>query len=306
MTVTVLHVLSRPVSLLYTPKIVSNTGLIAEIRMVGDVLIEALNIGLSIPVYLPQERSIMRNPASLVSDFYLNNRNRHVQELLIDLSFSLRAGQRLAVIGLNGAGKSTLLRLLGGIYRPTKGTLTINCMPKGLFDISLGFIGDATGLENIYLRGLEMGLTIAQIRELIPKIIDFSELSASIDKPLNTFSTGMRLRLAVSIALSVQPDVMLLDEWIGSGDSAFQSKVTERLNQLVDASRGLILASHNDVLLKRVCTSGIVLQKGRSVFLGELSEALGYYHEHIRPSPKRPQPTKLEPDKSQPSSEKHA
>lgn len=262
--------------------------------MVDDVLIDAVNVGLSIPVYMPQERSLMRNPASLVSDFYLNNRNRHVQELLIDLSFSLRAGQRLAVIGMNGAGKSTLLRLLGGIYRPTKGSLKINCVPKGLFDISIGFVGDATGLENIYLRGLEMGLTIAQIRELIPSIIAFSELSASIDKPLNTFSTGMRLRLAVSLALSVQPDVILLDEWIGSGDTTFQRKVTERLDQLVDASRGLILASHNDILLKRVCTSGIVLHKGRSVYCGDLSEALAYYHEHIRPSPKRTQNDKLE------------
>ncbi len=171
--------------------------------MIGDVLFEAKNIGLSVPVYLPQERSILRNPTSLVSDFYFNNRNRQVYELLSDLSFSLLAGQRLAVIGMNGAGKSTLLRLLGGIYRPTKGKLNVNCEPKGLFDISIGLIGDATGLENLYIRGLEMGLTIDEIRQLLPKILEFSELSDAIDKPLNTYSTGMRLRLAVSLALSI-------------------------------------------------------------------------------------------------------
>lgn len=255
--------------------------------MAGDVLFEAKNIGLSVPVYLPQERSILRNPTSLVSDFYFNNRNRHVHDLLSDLSFSLLAGQRLAVIGINGAGKSTLLRLLGGIYQPTKGTLNINCIPKGLFDISIGLVGDATGLENLYIRGLEMGLSITEIRHLLPQILEFSELSGAIDKPLNTYSTGMRLRLAVSLALSIQPDVMLLDEWIGSGDAAFQAKVTDRMNQLVDGSRGLILASHNDGLLQRVCSHGIVLHKGRSVFMGGIDESLAHYHQHIRPTQKK-------------------
>ena len=254
--------------------------------MADDVLMEAKNIGLSVPVYLPQERSILRNPASLLSDFYFNDRNRHFTELLRDFSFSLFPGQRLAIIGMNGAGKSTLLRLLGGIYRPTKGTLTINCKPKGLFDVSLGLLGDATGLENLYLRGLEMGLSTSEIRALLPQILEFSELSDAIDKPLNTYSTGMRLRLAVSLALSVQPDVMLLDEWIGSGDSMFQAKVTDRMNKLVDGSRGLILASHNDILLKRVCSHGIVIHKGQSVFSGGIDESLVYYHKYIRPSKK--------------------
>jgi ABC-type polysaccharide/polyol phosphate transport system ATPase subunit len=256
-------------------------------RMVSDVLIEAKSIGLSVPVYLPQERSILRNPTSLLSDFYFNNGNRQVQVLLSDLSFSILAGQRLAVIGVNGAGKSTLLRLLGGIYRPTKGHLTINCEPKGLFDVSIGLLGDATGLENLYLRGLEMGLTINEIRQLMPQILEFSELSDAIDKPFNTYSTGMRLRLAVSLALSIQPDVMLLDEWIGAGDAAFQAKVTDRMNKLVDGSRALVLASHNDALLKRVCSHGIVLHKGRSVFMGGIDESLAHYHQHIRPSQKK-------------------
>jgi ABC-type polysaccharide/polyol phosphate transport system ATPase subunit len=123
----------------------------------------------------------------------------------------------------------------------------------------------------------------------IPGIVDFSGLGENIDKPFNTYSAGMRLRLAVSIALSVQPEVMLLDEWIGSGDATFQNKVTARMNSLVDGARGLMLASHNDALLKRVCTHGLVLSQGRCVFYGSVGEALDYYHTHINPKPKAAQ-----------------
>lgn len=253
------------------------------------VLIDARHIGFSMPVYLPQERNIMSNPMSLLSDFYTNQHARRIREVLTGITFTLRAGERLAIIGQNGAGKSTLLRLIGGVYQPTCGELILNCRPKGLFDIATGFHQEATGLENIYLRGLEMGLAMKDIREKIPGIVDFSGLGENIDKPFNTYSAGMRLRLAVSIALSVQPDVMLLDEWIGAGDATFQNKVTARMNSLVDGARGLILASHNDALLTRVCTHGLVMSQGRCVFYGAVGEALDYYHTHIHPKPKAAQ-----------------
>jgi len=255
--------------------------------MTSEVLIEARNIGLAVPVIKPQERSILANPASLLTDFYWNSSSRHPHLLLQDVSFTLRSGEKLAIIGPNGAGKSTLLRLIAGIYRPSSGSLRVNCMPRGLFDIALGFVGEATGLENIYLRGLEMGLTVARIRELIPQIMEFSELGEQIDKPLVSFSTGMRLRLAVAISLAEQPDVMLLDEWIGSGDASFQGKVADRMNELVAGSRGLILASHSESLLKTVCTHGLVLSKGKVAFIGTLDEALENYRQSSPSGPKR-------------------
>lgn len=255
--------------------------------MTSDVLIEARKIGLAVPVIKPQERSILANPASLLTDFYWNSHSRHPHILLQDVSFTLRCGEKLAVIGANGSGKTTLLRLLAGIYRPSNGSLSINCAPRGLFDIALGFVGEATGLENIYLRGLEMGLPVARIRELIPQIMEFSELGEQIDKPLVSFSTGMRLRLAVAISLAEQPDVMLMDEWIGSGDASFQGKVANRMNELVAGSRGLILASHSENLLRTVCTHGLVLSKGRVVFLGTLDQALENYGQSPPSSPKR-------------------
>lgn len=246
----------------------------------APVLISASNVKFSVPVVLPQERSILKNPFSLVSDFYLNKQTRQFHTLLDGISFTLREGGKLGIIGHNGAGKTTLLRMLGGIYQPTSGELKIDCVPLGLFDVSHGFIQDATGLENIYLRGLEIGMSMAEVLAEVPRIIEFSGLGDNIDKPFRTFSSGMRLRLSVAVALSVQPEVMLLDEWIGSGDATFKSKVAARMRQLVGGARGLILASHNDDLLREICTHGIVMRKGQIVYNGKLDDALAYYHEH--------------------------
>jgi ABC-type polysaccharide/polyol phosphate transport system ATPase subunit len=253
--------------------------------MTGEILIDAREIGFAMPVYLPHDRSLVANPMSLLRDFYLGGHDRQLKQVLTGITFQLKAGQRIGVIGTNGAGKSTLLRLLGGIYKPTSGRLELRCKPMGLFDIATGFVQDATGIENINLRGFEIGLSAAEIRRLTPEIVEFSGLADSINKPFSSYSSGMRLRLAVAVALSVQPDVMLLDEWIGLGDAKFQATVTARMNARVDGARGLLLASHNDLLLKRVCTHGLVLHQGRAVFFGAIGEALEHYHTHIAPKP---------------------
>lgn len=253
--------------------------------MAREILIDAQDVGFAMPVYLPQDRSIIANPMSLFRDFYVSGHERHIKQVLTGITFQLQAGQRIGVIGANGAGKSTLLRLLGGVYKPTHGQLDMRCKPRGLFDISTGFLPDATGAENINLRGFEIGLSMAEIRALTPAIIEFSGLDKSISKPFSSYSSGMRLRLAVAIALAVQPDVMLLDEWIGLGDAKFQAKVTARMNALVDGARGLLLASHNDTLLKRVCTHGLVIQDGRTAYFGAIGNALAHYHAQILPKP---------------------
>lgn len=251
--------------------------------MIGQNLIDARDIGFAMPVYLPHDRSIVSNPMSLLRDFYLSGHERHIKPVLSGVTFQLRAGDRIGIIGQNGAGKSTLLRVLGGVYKPTRGRLSLNCKPVGLFDISTGFVQEATGIENIHLRAFEMGLSLVEIRGLIAGIVEFSGLSDSINKPFSSYSSGMRLRLAVAIALSVQPDVMLLDEWIGLGDAKFQAKVTARMNALVDGARGLLLASHNDILLKRVCTLGLVMHQGKCVYFGPIDDALDHYHAQIAP-----------------------
>lgn len=240
-------------------------------------LIEASNITLKVPVFRPGERQLLSSPTKFLTDLYFSRSRRSVATLLDDVSFTLSPGMRLGVIGANGAGKSTLLRVLAGIYVPTTGRLTVNGTAKGLFDISLGMNQEATGLENIYMRGLQMGLKLREIKALVPEIIAFAELKEDIEKPFNTYSTGMRLRLAVSISTMIEPDILLLDEWIGTGDARFRDKVRARMDKLVELSRGLIIATHNASLMKSLCTHGLVLAKGRMLFFGNLGEALDRY-----------------------------
>ena len=244
-----------------------------------QLLIEANNIELQVPVFHTADRRIMSNPMSFLTDLYFSKTRRGLVRLINGLDLKLYSGERLGIIGDNGAGKSTLLRLLAGIYQPTSGHLNLNGTVKGLFDISLGMLPEATGLENIYMRGLQMGLKLSEIRELLAHVIEFSELEEHIDKPINTYSTGMKLRLAFSISTMIEPDILLLDEWIGAGDANFREKVKERMEGLVEQSRGLVLATHNTGLMKRLCTHGLVLDKGSVVFSGDVEDALNFYEE---------------------------
>ncbi len=242
-------------------------------------LIEARNISLKIPVMLPTDRKLLSNPHRLLRDFYFSRTSRGTVTILNNISLRLDAGIRLGLLGANGAGKSTLLRVLAGIYSPTSGSLIINGEARGIFDFSMGMHPEATGLENIYMRGLQMGLDLKDINKLIPEIVSFAELEEAIDSPFNTFSTGMRMRLAFSISSMVEPDILLLDEWIGTGDAHFRQKIKMRMEQLVEKSRGLVLASHNTIVMKGLCTHGLVLDEGKVIFYGELKEALDIYEQ---------------------------
>lgn len=242
-------------------------------------IIEARNLKLSIPVLSSKDRRMLTNPARFLVDLYFSRTTRGIATLLDDISFDLYRGDRLGIIGPNGAGKSTLLRVLAGIYQLTAGDLKVNGTAKGLFDISLGMNHDATGLENIYLRGLQMNLPMKQVKKLVPEVVAFAELGDALDKPFNTYSTGMRLRLAFSISTMIDPDILLLDEWIGTGDAYFKNKVAKRMDTLVQQSNALVLATHSVGLMKDLCTHGLVLGKGKMNFYGEIDDALAFYNE---------------------------
>lgn len=245
-------------------------------------LIEAKNISLQVPVIRPDDRKVMNNPMRFLTDLYLSRTKRGMVKILDDISFTLEPGMRLGLIGSNGAGKSTLLRVLAGIYAPTAGTIKVNGTAKGLFDISMGMNKEATGLENIYMRGLQMGMDLDEVKELVPEVIAFSELEDYMQQPFNTYSTGMRLRLAVSISTMIAPDILLLDEWIGTGDAGFRDKIKKRMNSLVEQSRGMVIASHNNKLLKSLCTHGILLTKGKCSVIANIQEAIDVYTENIK------------------------
>ena len=244
-------------------------------------LINAQNVCLDVPVFQPSARKLLSHPGRLLSDLYLSRAKRNAVTLLEDINLQLEPGDRIGIIGSNGAGKSTLLKVLAGVYPVSRGTLTIDGAAKGLFNISLGMNMEGTGLENIYLRGLQMGLSLDEIRELVEHVVDFAELRNSIDNPINTYSTGMLLRLAFAISTMIQPDILLLDEWIGAGDVRFRQKAQDRMNELVDRSRCLVLATHNASLMKRLCPRGIVVNEGRIVFDGLIDDAQAFYETTI-------------------------
>lgn len=247
-------------------------------------LIEVCNLSLHVPIITPKEQKLLSNPLRLLSNFYFSSTNRTKTTIIKEVSFELRSGQSLGLIGANGAGKSTILRILAGIYRPSSGKLIVNGNAKGLFDISLGMRPEATGLENIYLRGLQMGLNFKKIQSLIPEVIEFSELDHHIKNPLATYSTGMRLRLSIAISTMIKPDILLLDEWIGAGDDNFNKKIKERMMSLIKNSRGFVITTHNKNLMKSLCTHGLVLDKGSCVFYGYVNEAIEYYSKMIKPN----------------------
>jgi lipopolysaccharide transport system ATP-binding protein len=196
---------------------------------------------------------------------------------LSEISLELNPGDRLGVIGHNGSGKSTLLRLLAGIYSPTSGTISISGTIASLMSISLGINQDNTGRENIYIRGKLMGLSKKQIDEKIEEIVAFSDLGAYIGLPVRTYSSGMALRLAFSVATTIRADIIIMDEWLSVGDEAFKDRAQARLNELVDESEILVIASHSRDLIERTCNRVLWLEHGLVKMLGDTKEVTQAY-----------------------------
>jgi len=191
--------------------------------------------------------------------------NSSVVRAVDNVSFVFDHGDRVGLVGHNGSGKTTLLRALSGVYEPTAGTIEVQGHIASLLDVSTGIDSDATGYENIYLRAIMMGLQPQEARKRIEEIADFSELGNYLNLPVRTYSSGMMLRLAFSISTSVSADILLMDEWLSVGDSSFTTKATERLNALVDNSSVLVIASHDEHLLSKLCNRIIRLEHGKIV-----------------------------------------
>jgi lipopolysaccharide transport system ATP-binding protein len=196
---------------------------------------------------------------------------------LTGINARLEEGDRVGLIGHNGSGKSTLLKVLGGIYSPTSGTVSREGVVGSLLDIALGMSMDATGRENIYLRGALQGLSHREVDALVPGIIDFSELGDFIELPMRTYSSGMLLRLAFSVSTVLSPDILLMDEWLAVGDEAFQIKAEQRLHEIVARTAILVIASHSASLIRSQCNRVLYLEHGRLIADGPPDEVLPQY-----------------------------
>lgn len=238
--------------------------------------IRAHEIGLEVPYYIQPERQGGSWIGTLFSAATAVPR-RQFATLLDGISFDIEEGDRVALIGRNGAGKTTLLRVLTGAFRPTRGQLEVNGTRQALLNLSLGFNPEGTLHENIYLRATAMGIPAAKVRTMVDSILDFAELEHLANRRLLTLSSGQKMRLGFAISTSVQHDIMLLDEWFGAGDVQFVKKARARLVDRVQGSKIVVVASHNTDLARKLCNRGMVIQQGRMMFLGPISEALAKY-----------------------------
>ncbi|KIQ97613.1 ABC transporter ATP-binding protein [Lysobacter sp. A03] len=243
-----------------------------------EARIRAEGLSLDVPTFLQRDRE-STGWGGLFLGAAFDPPQRKLLRLLDNINFELREGDRLAILGRNGAGKSTLLRVLNRVYQPSQGKLTVDGSCQALLNMSLGFNGEATVRENIYLRGVAMGLKASFLRGEIGQILEFSGLGEKVNHRLRTLSSGQKMRLGFAISTSVQHDIMLMDEWVGAGDADFMRKAKERMQSRVGGSKIVVLASHSTGLLRDICNRGIVLERGKLVHAGDITTSLKYYHE---------------------------
>jgi len=241
------------------------------------VSIDIHNAYVDFPIFDAKSRSLKKAVLGAAGGRIGTETKVPIIEALRDVTLSLRQGERVGLVGHNGAGKSTLLRLMSGIYEPTRGRSRIQGRVAPVFDLGVGMDPEISGYENIMVRGLFLGMTRKQMQARVDDIAEFCELGDYLSMPLRTYSTGMRVRLALGVVTSIDPEILLLDEGIGAVDAQFLAKARDRLNALVERSGMLVFASHSDEFLVDLCDSAIWLDRGVVREHGPLREVLLHY-----------------------------
>jgi len=237
------------------------------------------NVCVDYPIYNSSARSLKKRLMQVATGGQLgSDAQGHVIVRAIDhLTLKLGDGDRLGLVGHNGSGKSTLLRVLAGVYAPSAGTAAIRGEIGSLIGISLSIDVEATGRENIYLRGSLLGMTNGEITRHLEDIIDFSGLGEFIDMPLRTYSTGIHLRLAFAVSTTVRPQILLMDEWLSVGDEHFRQKAESRMAELLRATSILVIASHSKKLVLDTCNRALWLEHGRVRLDGSAEDVCAAY-----------------------------
>jgi lipopolysaccharide transport system ATP-binding protein len=229
-----------------------------------EVSIAVTDLSLRFPVYGVDAKSLKKNLARVTVGGRLGSSNTGATEVtaLSNISFNLRPGDRLGLIGHNGSGKTTLLRALSGAYEPDEGQIEVRGRIAALLDLSLGIDPSATGVDNIRLRGRIAGMSSKEIEDKMDEIAAFSGLGPFLAMPMKTYSAGMQARLAFAVATAVEADVLLMDEWISVGDAEFKKLAHRRLLNLVERAGILVLASHDTQLLRLYCNKVMRMEGG--------------------------------------------
>lgn len=200
-----------------------------------------------------------------------------------NVSFQVKRGESVALFGKNGAGKSTILKMITGVCFPSEGEITVKGRVSALLELTSGFDPEFTGRENIYLKGQLLGLKNNEIKELEQEIIDFAEIAEYIDQPVRTYSSGMKARLGFSINVNIRPEILIVDEALSVGDEEFKNKCTKKVNEIVNKDEvTLLFVTHSSAMAKEFCSRGIVMQKGKKTFDGDIDEAIASYKKTLR------------------------
>lgn len=248
--------------------------------------IQLQDISLDYPIYGSNARSLKSSLINVATGGKLKKIHGSMMvEALQDLNFELNNGDRLGLIGHNGAGKTTLLKVLAQIYTPSKGKLHIQGEVNSLFDITMGFDFEATGYENIVLRGLLLGLSHREIAAIIPVVEEFAELGEFIKMPIKTYSSGMIVRLAFGIISNTPAEILLIDEAVNVGDTSFREKARQQMAALIHQSDIMVLSTHESEIMREFCNKALWLEHGKIKKLGATNEVLKEYEQAFKTSP---------------------
>jgi ABC-type polysaccharide/polyol phosphate transport system ATPase subunit len=211
----------------------------------------------------------------------LARREQVVFEALKDVSFQVEAGESLAIIGRNGAGKSTLLSLVAGLCDPNKGRVTVNGRVAALLELGSGFHPDLTGVENLWMNAALLGLTRKRTAEIFESVVEFAGIGDFIYQPLRTYSSGMTMRLAFAVAVHVDPDILIIDEVLGVGDSSFYQKCLDKIYEFRHLGKTLLFVSHSSATLGKFCDRALWLDHGQVVAEGLLDDIVPMYEGQV-------------------------
>jgi len=241
--------------------------------------IDLHKVSVEFPIYNINSRSLKKHFLRLATGGNVSqDANDHVViKSLNSVNLTINHGDRVGIIGHNGAGKSTLLRLLAGIYEPTHGHLKIDGKVSSMLDLMSGIESEFTGYENIMIRGTILGIPRTKIKEQMGQIAEFTGLGDYLAMPVRTYSSGMMVRLAFAISTSILPDILLIDEVFGAGDTNFFLKARERMISLVNQSNIVVMATHANELIKEFCNKALLMDGGKIKYFGSVDEALDIY-----------------------------
>lgn len=240
------------------------------------------NVCVDFPIYGIQRslRRVLFDRAT--GAFVQHDRDRVTVKALRNISFALKEGDRLALVGHNGAGKSTLLRTIAGVYQPVQGRILISGTVTPLFDVLPGIDPEDSGYENIRTAGMLFGLSRTEIERIMPDVEEFSELGEYMGLPVRTYSTGMTMRLGFAFATAMDPGILLLDEGIGAGDARFMERAAKRMEDFIGRSRIVVFASHSNALVEKMCNKAVLMQGGRMLAIGGVKDILERYDVLVR------------------------